>query len=295
MTAAQIATALGGRREGREWRCPCPVHGGLNLLLADGRNGRLLATCFGGGCSWNEIYAALREQGLIDGGPFEINPERQHELRSRRETEARTEIERLRRGISAARDLYRPAMPATGTPVEAYLRSRGIGGSIPVVLCFLPHCPHRNGGYYPAMLAPIVNVDGYQIAVHKTFLSQEGGKADLPKGEQRETRGPMRGGAVRLAQHQPDRELIVGEGIESTLSAMQLFRIPAWAAICANGIETLDLPDAIRRIFIAADHDTIGLRAALLAQERWTSEGRSVRILRPPNPGEDFNDILLRG
>jgi putative DNA primase/helicase len=295
MTAAQIAAALGGKREGPEWRCPCPVHGGHSLLLADGRNGRLLATCFGGGCSWNGIYTSLREQGLIDGGRFEINPERQHQLRSQKEVETRAAVERLRRGICAARALYRRARSAAGTPVGVYLSSRGILGPILTVLRFLERCPHRNGRYYPAMLAPIVNVDGHQIAVHKTFLSPEGDKVDLPKDEQRETRGPMLGGAVRLERHEQDRELIVGEGIESTASAMRIFSLPGWAAICANGIETLDLPDAVRRIVIAADHDAIGLRAALLAQERWTAEGRSVRILRPPNPGEDFNDVLLRG
>jgi hypothetical protein len=144
------------------------------------------------------------------------------------------------------------------------------------------------------MVAPIVNAMGEQVAIHKTFLTPDGsGKADLPREERRETCGPMKEGAVRLAQHQPALELIVAEGLESAMSATQLFGIPSWAAICANGIETLDLPNAARRIVIAADHDTIGLRAALSAQERWAAEGRSVRIFRPPNPGEDFNDVLL--
>jgi phage/plasmid primase-like uncharacterized protein len=289
MTAAQIAAALGGRCEGQEWRCPCPAHGGRSLILADGRDGKLLARCFGG-CEWTDVFARLRSLGLIGGGTASlgVDPEK------RRSREG-AEVERLRRGICAARDLYRRARPAPGTPVEIYLRSRGIFGRIPRVLHFFD-CPHRNGGHYPAMLAPIVNVDGHQIAVHKTFLSPEGGKAALPKGERRETRGPMRGGAVRLAQQQPDRELIVGEGIESTLSAVQLFRIPGWAAMCANGIEALELPTEICRIAIAADNDISGTgqRAALSARERWIAEGRSVRILLPPNPGEDFNDVLLR-
>jgi hypothetical protein len=187
-------------------------------MLADGRDGKLLARCFGG-CEWADVFAGLRSLGLIGTGPVNvgIDPEGR---RSRQEAE--DETERLRRGICAARDLYRRGIDPYGTPVEIYLRSRRITGPIPTVLRFLDHCPHRNGGYYPAMLAPIVNVDGHQIAAHKTFLTPEGGKADLPKGEHRETRGPMMGGAVRLTSHQSDSELIVGEGIESTLSAMQL-------------------------------------------------------------------------
>ena len=146
------------------------------------------------------------------------------------------------------------------------------------------------------MVAPIANIAGEQIASHKTFLRPDGrAKANLPKKEQRETCGPMKGGAVRLAPHRADVELLIGEGIESTLSAMQLFGLPGWAAICAIGIEALDLPNDVRRIVIAADNDEngVGQRAALSARERWTAEGRMVRILLPPNAGEDFNDVLL--
>jgi putative DNA primase/helicase len=107
----------------------------------------------------------------------------------------------------------------------------------------------------------------------------------------------MKGGAVRLACHRLDLELIVGEGIESTLSAMQLFGLPGWAALCAPGIEALELPSEIRRVVIAGDNDAnhVGQRAALSAQERWANEGRSIRILLPPKTNTDFNDLLLSG
>jgi hypothetical protein len=37
MNAVVIAATRGGRREGRDhWRCPCPLHGGRSLTLADG-------------------------------------------------------------------------------------------------------------------------------------------------------------------------------------------------------------------------------------------------------------------
>jgi putative DNA primase/helicase len=297
VSAAEIAAALGGKREGRQWRCRCPAHGGHSLLLADGRNGKLLATCFGG-CQWKDIFGELHALGLIgndrlDTGGLEQEESRPHRAR----LETRAEIERLRRSISAARRLYRRASPASGTHAETYLRARGIAGSITPILRFLEACPHRNGHYYSAMVAPILNLDGDLIAVHKTFLSPDGsGKADLPKQEQRETCGPMRGGAVRLACHDPDRELIVAEGIESTISVMQIFGLPGWAAICAGGIEALELPRDALRILIAADNDEnfVGQRAALAACSRWRYEGRQVRILIPPNIGHDFNDVLLR-
>jgi hypothetical protein len=44
MSAAQkIASALGdAQREGRGWRCRCPLHGGRSLVIGDGKRGRLL-------------------------------------------------------------------------------------------------------------------------------------------------------------------------------------------------------------------------------------------------------------
>jgi putative DNA primase/helicase len=156
-------------------------------------------------------------------------------------------------------------------------------------------CLHRNGNYYPAMVAPIVDVSGEQIGVHKTFLWPDGsGKADLPKEEQRETYGPRKGGAVRLGQYRAGVPLLIGEGIETVIAAMQLFDLPGWAALCADGIEALQLPDEVQKVIIAADRDAngVGQRAALVARERGEREGRGVEILTPPVAGADFNDVL---
>src|SRR6476619_3809540 len=67
MSAADVAAALGdAHREGRSWRCRCPLHGGRSLVLRDGSGGRLLATCWGG-CDRIEVLAELRAQGLLEG------------------------------------------------------------------------------------------------------------------------------------------------------------------------------------------------------------------------------------
>ena len=49
------------RWEGKELTLPCPAHGGDNnkLYLALGQNGRIVATCFSGDCTWDEIVAAV--------------------------------------------------------------------------------------------------------------------------------------------------------------------------------------------------------------------------------------------
>ena len=147
------------------------------------------------------------------------------------------------------------------------------------------------------MLAPIVDVDGEQIGVHLTYLRPDGGgKTELTKEYQRECRGAVRGGAIRLIPFEPDVELVLAEGLETSLAASELFGLPCWSAVYAGGLCSLVLPPEVRRIVIAADNDAsgVGQRNALAAYNRWTAEGRSVRIVAPPVVGDDFNDVLLK-
>jgi len=65
----------------------------------------------------------------------------------------------------------------------------------------------------------------------------------------------------------------------------------------ANGIESLVLPPLplARSIIILADNDVNGRgqRAANVAAARWIAAGHRVRIAIPPQPGTDFNDVLV--
>jgi putative DNA primase/helicase len=65
-TAAAIGPALEGRREGHQWRCRCPIHGGRSLLVRDGDAGRILVFCHGG-CEARDVFAELRRSGLFSG------------------------------------------------------------------------------------------------------------------------------------------------------------------------------------------------------------------------------------
>ena len=66
MNAAAIAAALGdARREGRGWRCRCPLHGGRSLVIGDGDNGLVLATCWAG-CDRLDVLTELRRRGLLE-------------------------------------------------------------------------------------------------------------------------------------------------------------------------------------------------------------------------------------
>lgn len=281
-TVTSLARRLRARRQGANWRLPCPRGCGYSLSLRDGADGRLLAFCHGG-CEYNDILPALIEAGLLDDDSADQYDGRDYPIDQHRDDAQR---------IAQARLIYDSGV--WNALIALYLRSRAISLVSPL-LRFNPTAPHRIGARLPAMLAPVVDLAGQQTGVHLTYLRHDGsGKADLPSEFQRETRGVIRGGAIRLAPHDGGTELVIGEGIETTLSAMQLFGRPGWSAVYAGGLKTLGLPPEVRHIVIAADNDTTGAgqRAALIACERWTAEGRQVAIKLPPTPGDDFNAVL---
>jgi hypothetical protein len=127
------------------------------------------------------------------------------------------------------------------------------------------------------------------IGIHRTFLARDGnGKA--PVSPVKMMLGPCRGGVVRLGE--VSNALMVGEGIETCLAAMQATGTPTWAALSTSGLRALQLPANITRVVILADGDDAGEAAAQNCARRWSAEGHDVRIARPP-AGTDFNDVLL--
>ena len=130
--------------------------------------------------------------------------------------------------------------------------------------------------------------DDQPLAIHRTFLARTGaGKA--PVDPSKMMLGPCAGGAVRLAA--PGDVLMVGEGIETCLAAMQATGRPAWAALSTTGLRALDLPRTCREVIVLADGDDAGEAAARDGARHWTRDGHRVRIARPPR-GMDFNDLL---
>ncbi len=186
--------------------------------------------------------------------------------------------------------IWQATTPAGNTVVESYLASRGLHLPPVSTLRFHAGLKHPSGGIWPAMVALVTNgADGTPLAIHRTFLARDGaGKA--PVEPPKMMLGPCRGGAVRLAP--PGDVLMVGEGIESSLAAMQATGHPAWAALSTSGLRSLDLPEDVRAVIVLADGDDAGEAAARDCAWRWKRQGRHVRIARPPQ-GMDFNDLLV--
>ncbi len=286
MTAETVAKALGGYRAGATWMARCPAHddSSPSLAISAGKNGKVLVRCHAG-CDQRDVIAALSERGLWDAtvkrhGGIARKHRKNTSPEPDPDAEARTE---------AALAIWRASQDIAGSLAETYLRSRGLVLSPLSSLRFHPGLKHASGGVWPAMVALVVHGEtGLPIAIHRTFLARDGhGKApvDPPK----MMLGPCRGGVVRLGE--PGDVLMVGEGIETCLTAMQATGKPAWAALSTSGLRALDLPRASVEVIVLADGDAPGEAAAQHCARRWQREGRSVRIARPPS-GMDFNDLL---
>jgi hypothetical protein len=187
-----------------------------------------------------------------------------------------------------ARELWERSTPAAGTTVEKYLRDRGIEIAVPSTIRFLPEAKHPTGAHLPVMLAGVQDMSGTIVAVHRTFLKENGiGKADIEP--QKMMLGPVAGAAVRFGG--VGDEIAVAEGIESALSVFQAVGTPTWAALSAPGLAALELPGMVAHVTVVADGDDVGNAAAEYAAHRWWREGRHVRICHPPR-GVDANDLL---
>ncbi|MFZ5690218.1 MAG: DUF7146 domain-containing protein [Pseudomonadota bacterium] len=288
MTAETIAKALGGRKAGAAWMVRCPAHDDRkpSLSIADARDGKVLVRCHAG-CDQSEVIAALRARGVWEADdrrpiPFSRKPHRVPPPEMDGDAIKRTE---------AAIAIWRGAQSAEGTPVETYLRSRGLTISIPPSIRFHAGLKHPSVGVWPAMVALVTHgVEGRPVGIHRTFLARNG-SAKAPVDPEKMMLGPCRAGAVRLGP--AGNALMVGEGIETCLAAMQASGRAAWAALSTSGLRALDLPREVRDVIVLADGDDPGEAAAQDCAWRWKREGRRVRIARPPK-GADFNDLLLR-
>jgi phage/plasmid primase-like uncharacterized protein len=136
------------------------------------------------------------------------------------------------------------------------------------------------------MIAAVQAPGGEIIAVQKTALTPQGTKADIPL--PRITTGALGYGAVRLAA--AGEVLGIAEGIETALSAQQLFDVPTWATLGSPRLPKVAVPDRVKHLIIFGDNDTPGRRDARTALELH----RRIRKAecRFPDGCVDWNDAL---
>lgn len=263
-----------------------------NLSLKVGDGGRIVWWSHAG----DDPSAVWAHLGLPDSGARQMTPG--EATRDRAERKRIADAERARKRQFCA-GIWNGTAPAVGSPVETYLRARGIRGEIPPVLRFHPAAPW---GYpdpakplrtFPAMVAIATAPDGRTAAgLHVTALKPDGsGKATL--NSPRLMYGDLIGAAVQLGPFPECGELAIAEGIETALSHRDVTGVATWAALSTAGLRRFTPPAGLARLVIAADGDDAGREAARDLAER--SSRRCEAAIRAAPEGTDWNDVLLIG
>lgn len=286
----KISSAIGKkvafRKVGHDLFAPCPFHDERTASFSV-NDAKGFFHCFGCGAHGDIFEWVRRIEGVTflaavervrqDVGLFEPRP---------RPSEDRHGAEKQ----AAARRIWSECQPIAGTPAEAYLRLvRRVSIPLPATLRFhaeLPFSPRHALGL-PAMVAAVTDGDRRVVAIQRTFLRPDGmGKADLEAPKR--SLGPIGLGAVRLGA--AGSTLGIAEGIETGLSAMELYKLPVWAALGSN-LARIELPDQVRTVVVFADRGEAGEVAAARARETFHKQKRKVSVCFP-EIGKDFNDEL---
>lgn len=213
----------------------------------------------------------------------------------------------LKRKRATINMMWEEALPLTESCVATkYLIARGV--QVPQNLDSLRWIPElkywdselqRNTGTYPALLAAVTSPEGEILTLHRTYLSQDGGKAKVSSQKKLlPPAGKLAGSSIRLcspfSRGPGDVALGVAEGIETALAARQLFGIPTWSCVSASLLEKFVPPPKVTSIYIFADNDRSGTGQRVSEQlgQRLAREGYKVRVHTPDSEG-DWNDVLL--
>jgi hypothetical protein len=304
-----IARALGGEVIGRDQvAAPGPGHSRKDRSLSV----RLLVAAPDGflihshaGDNWRECRDHVRRSLGIPDDQWREKPENQPVTKSRPGLER--EMAQRQAWIAATvAQILTELRPILGSPGEAYLRAvRGIDAyQIADVLertdaigwhssvLFRETGHELNDKRIGAIVAVMTDPSTTKPtgAISRTYLhhGRKLGKAKtLGRG----------GGVCRLSL---DEDVLAGlflsEGLETALSAMALGLRPMWSTGSASVMAEIPILGGIESLTVLADNDSnkgaAGERAAREVGCRWLNAGRDVRILIPPEPGTDFNDML---
>lgn len=286
MTLRAIVSALGGDlyQGGLRANVPAPGHSpadrSVSLLLS---NGSVIIHGFGR-ADWRTVRDQLRNGGFIDaagrlrggGGAGSSAPKPDRRIR-----------------LETARRLWAGGVPLSGSdPASLHLRRRAVGGGEAAQnLRFHPDAPisvYRQGGRrLPALIAAVREPGGDLSAIELTYVAPNGLRAS-GLALSRKTVGVVPpGSAVRLRAVAP--EMLVGEGIVTTLSAIDRFALPGWALMSANNLAVWTPPAGVHRVLVAADRGKAGEDAAARLAGRLARMGVAARVILPAPTFDDWN------
>jgi putative DNA primase/helicase len=201
--------------------------------------------------------------------------------------------------VQKARSKFLALPKLAGTQGQEYLNNRGLftlprGG---IRLSQSEFCKETNTNM-PALYAIASDEFGEPVYIHRTFLDGTT-KANIETQRKlfklKEFEGPA---AIKMFEAAD--VMGIGEGIETSLGAHILYKMPVWSTINTSIMRKFRAPTGVKTLYIFADNDKngAGLAAGFECGHRnilTNNDVTEVVIRWPEDYGKDFNDVLVAG
>jgi len=253
--------------------------------------------------NWLGITTGAAPQGRIVPKASPVSGE---DMEKRREKMVRT-----------ARAIWLDCQPSLlETKAETYFSARGIDlrmlkkqpGALRYHAALEWHGEHDTKKF-PGIVAAMVREGEGIVAVHRTYLKQDGsGKAEVKPA--RKVYGDVSGAAIYLSRGHSDLPvkeanengiadtLVLCEGIEDGLSiALSDPDVRVWAAYSLSNLAALRLPACAHDVIVYADNDWGKREAEQQFKRAIDALGKQcprIKVARSPH-GKDANDLLRKG
>lgn len=284
-TFEAVVKAVKARRNGQSYICFCPGHDDKikrSLALWREEDGSLGLKCYSG-CRKTEVIDAIERlgvEGLTKSDASDLHKDDQN----------------TRSKVKGAQLIWDSSnQRIEGTPVEAYLKGRGIHKWPSGVIGFWSEKGPTPEQDELALANPIVDYQGRLQGVQRLYLTRSGAKANVDPS--RRINGLRRGGGTILPGTDPT---VLCEGLETGLA---IWLSTGYQVVCTLGLANLDkLPlGSGMAVVVARDLDKPGSkpdkqlwRAVRALRQR----GVTVRIALPDKYDDlkksDFNDVLVK-
>ncbi len=288
-------------KNGVGWLTCCPVHGDKtpSLSVTDRGDDDVDVYCHSG-CDFKEIKGQFREDSLLP----EWVPDKDKAKNTMPSTKnhTHTTIEEKPSYI------WKQATKEGLENAKKYFATRAINiDPFPVCIRWNSYTDKRTKEENNMVVFAASKPDDKSVyAVQRIFINMDTHKKSGAK-----MHGPCEGRGIWFDRKGDMTEILVGEGIETTFSAMQATGKNGAAALSTSGMKKLIIPDETETIYILVDSDPVrenvnasmpGQRAACELAKRFTEsrEGRQAYLISPDetcfsdNPNKvDFNDLLM--
>jgi putative DNA primase/helicase len=271
----------------RHFRGECPICGQKDSFRLNHKNGNLLYICK---CGSGDILKLICE---VTGKEFKVVAGEIDELTGRKFNKA--DVAKPRAEMDKFMQKYNSLLQLAGSPAETYLNRREIWSMPPHSVRFsVSEFDKEYNSNFLSMYAIATDEFNKPCMIHKTYITPDGFKASVEKPKKMRKLAHSESIAVKLF---PVKSTLgVAEGIETSLSANFLYKLPVWAMLNGAIMKNFKAPRGVDTLIIFADSDQhgAGLASAFVCANKNLLSNNDVEkvIVRwPEKHGTDFNDL----